>query len=842
MQSANVDGPVLDIPFFRSVRGKLALLLVSVVAVTILALSVSHYIFVRTTVSEDIHRELQLHVEALREVVSAHVSHQYERAALVASRTRLRELLGEFSRGETSQAALQAQGGRILRDAMQSTEGFQRIRIASESGRIILSTEAADLGTDVADLVEFRAGREARRFDLPLGSAHEPGVVALPIRTNDGVGLGVVLVDLDVQRLVAMFSGIRTGHESSRVRLGLDDQEGSIRYFYASVEQAAPAGVSTPAPAIDVPMRAAVNGETGFTEVTDSRGIRVLAAYVSLTDLEWGLVSQVDASEAYAALGRTRNVVIGISLGFFALVAVAGIMIAVRFLAPIVRLSEATGRVARGGMQTRVPIESRDEIGVLTRTFNAMSETVQRHRNQLEEIVLERTAKLESSRDQLAELCRVLEEQADLIERDLRRAEVIHRSLLPRHPPHMDGFRVVSLYIPGHNVGGDLYDVVNIDGRFVAMFVADAAGHGVSAAMLAVLFKQRLETVDAKRQALSPSVALSNVNEALVEDISAPGVFVTAAYCLLDTQTRELTISSAGHPPMLVAKQTGEFELVEHTGPALGLYEDAVFAERRINLAQGDRVLIYTDGLFDVTGSDPQRLEDVAKTLADDTNNLSVLNRILSGASGGQEMADRDDVTLLLFDTEAGASRFEKRDEVGTAVVAESHRDSIDHWTLSYAETATTTFIFLSGRVTWIYGQALFDAAIVVIEAHRDLVIDLSECTSLDSATSGTLHELVEVAAHRSSQLSMQGASESLLRTFMELGMNDVLGCMTESPTALPANRHPVETGPSDPRSQQLRLLKAHEILADLNVENREEFEAVVQELRDDITQRAGGG
>ncbi|MDB9867304.1 GAF domain-containing protein, partial [Pseudomonadales bacterium] len=98
---------------------------------------------------------------------------------------------------------------------------------------------------------------------------------------------------------------------------------------------------------------------------------------------------------------------------------------------------------------------------------------------------------LEASRNQLADLCDTLEGQADIIERDLHRAEIIQHSLLPEVPPRMRDYHLQALYRCGHIVGGDLYDVKLVGEHHLALVIADAAGHGVSAAMLAVMFKHR---------------------------------------------------------------------------------------------------------------------------------------------------------------------------------------------------------------------------------------------------------------------------------------------------------------------------------------------------------------
>ena len=164
------------------------------------------------------------------------------------------------------------------------------------------------------------------------------------------------------------------------------------------------------------------------------------------------------------------------------------------------------------------------------------------------------------------------------MERDRYMAQAIQDTLLPSEPPQLDRYRTRSLCVPGEKVGGDLYDVVRLNARHVMFYVADAAGHGVSAAILALLFKHRLKLFDPTGATLSPAAILGQMNEVLVNEISAPGVFVTAIFCLLDIENGKLIFASAGHPPLLVHEACGHVKMFEHTGPALGLYGNAVFA------------------------------------------------------------------------------------------------------------------------------------------------------------------------------------------------------------------------------------------------------------------------
>ena len=108
-----------------------------------------------------------------------------------------------------------------------------------------------------------------------------------------------------------------------------------------------------------------------------------------------------------------------------------------------------------------------------------------------------------------------LERNAELMDRDLERAEIIQRSLLPRNPPSVSGFSFSGLYIPGKNVGGDVYDVIRIDERHIGLVLADSTGHGVSAAMLTVLFKNRLDIIEQDDDAYRSTQPSPSASEAL---------------------------------------------------------------------------------------------------------------------------------------------------------------------------------------------------------------------------------------------------------------------------------------------------------------------------------------
>ncbi|MBT2304633.1 SpoIIE family protein phosphatase [Variovorax paradoxus] len=413
-----------------------------------------------------------------------------------------------------------------------------------------------------------------------------------------------------------------------------------------------------------------------------------------------------------------------------------------------------------------------------------------------------------------------LQETSEVLRRDLERAEVIQRALLPRSPPPMEGYCIQAVYRPGQHVGGDLYDVVRLGERHLAFYLADATGHGVTSAMLSVLFKQRLVLVDpATGLALPPAEVLAAVNRSICEAHAAPGLFLTAVFGLLDSSDASLTLASAGHPPVLHARDGRETRLIRRTGPALGLAPDAHFGQERLQLLAGDRILLYTDGLLP-SGSE-RELELLQQVLAKPLSSAQeALTQLHGDAPAG---ADRDDVTILLIDAHAGASWFDNGAELPAAAASGAPRPEGE--AVFYGETVDAAYLALRGRASWMHCDAFHETALAVLDGRRPLVLELSGCEYMDSTCLGTVHELVARGG-----VVLAGVTPAVHALFEELSMQQVLAAIREDIPAAP-ELYALGTG-GDQAVVQKRILQAHEALSALSERNREEFKNVVESLR----------
>lgn len=413
------------LPFSRSLRGKLILTLGLSIALTAAVLSIADYRYVRAMLRESTEQQLTLRTDGLREVLLAYVAHQRERVSLVASRTRLRQLIAGWGQGQISQDELVEATSRILRDARESTSGFHNIRIADKTGLVITATEASLIGANVAGIGVFAAALEGPVLGVPEAVNHGfDSILGAPARSADGEVLGVVLVTLDAEPMHRILGQMPSRFRTARVRIGAPEGN-NIRYLFQGGETAH----RVVSPAADPGMARALAGESGFDAMIDSTGHELLVAYRTVGYGGWGLVAEVDVDEAYAPIFDLSVVILMTALVVGLLGLVGSVRVAGNISRPLLRLARVAERVGGGDHGIRARVHGQDEVAVVARSFNLMTEQVEQHRLHLQEQVAERTralrertTQLEAANTELGALVRMLESQAETIDRDLKRA------------------------------------------------------------------------------------------------------------------------------------------------------------------------------------------------------------------------------------------------------------------------------------------------------------------------------------------------------------------------------------------------------------------------------------
>ena len=185
------------------------------------------------------------------------------------------------------------------------------------------------------------------------------------------------------------------------------------------------------------------------------------------------------------------------------------------------------------------------------------------------------------------------------LDEELRLAARLQQDFLPKQLPQVGPVHFHVLFRPAGYVSGDLYDMLRLDEKHVAFFLVDAVGHGMPAALLTMFIKRALvckEVSPAGYRLLPPAETLQRVNDALVEQQLSAATFATAIYGVLNTETLLLTLATAGHPAPLLLRGESMTDLIVE-GALLGIFEHEVYGQSTVQLQQGDRLLVYSDGV-----------------------------------------------------------------------------------------------------------------------------------------------------------------------------------------------------------------------------------------------------
>ena len=199
-------------------------------------------------------------------------------------------------------------------------------------------------------------------------------------------------------------------------------------------------------------------------------------------------------------------------------------------------------------------------------------------------------------------------EKQRLIDEDLKAGAEIQRSLLSLSPPEVEDIDVVWRFMPCQKVGGDVFNVFQLDEDHWAIYMLDVSGHGIPSAMVAVSVSQMLQPREGfflKRSIKTPPyyeiVSPSRVLDVMDQKyhIESLNKFFTISYLILNVKKGTIRYSSAGHPPPVLFHRDGSMELLKEGGTIIGMGGMLPFEEGEKKLSFGDRLFIYTDGIVE---------------------------------------------------------------------------------------------------------------------------------------------------------------------------------------------------------------------------------------------------
>ena len=235
-------------------------------------------------------------------------------------------------------------------------------------------------------------------------------------------------------------------------------------------------------------------------------------------------------------------------------------------------------------------------------------------------------------------------------EKEVAEARSIQEGLLPKVIPQLPGYEIAGAWQPAQNIGGDYYDVLAFEEATLGLCIADVAGKGLPAALLMSNLQAAVRGLASP--SLPPDGLCMRLNS-LVCHNTGNDRFITFFYAELDGPARILRYSNAGHNAPIVLHRDGSHERLEAGGGVLGVFPHQDFAAGAAQLAPGDRMILFTDGVTEASDRTGEEYgEERLLRLLQDNRTVaaqSLQEKILASAgefSGGRW---HDDATLLVL-------------------------------------------------------------------------------------------------------------------------------------------------------------------------------------------------
>ena len=408
----------------------------------------------------------------------------------------------------------------------------------------------------------------------------------------------------------------------------------------------------------------AMKGDFSPYLIDDFTGEQYILIGSSMKSVGWLIVSAIDREEALSLISRmestfedvsekaslefyrhirdTLQIIILILVGVFVVSLGQAVFLGNRITKPLNTLYKYIHTLDNGEFVFKMDeiYRTHDEIEVLARAFEELSEKNQQYIREVTRITAEK--------ERIgAELNVATQIQADMLP-----------SIFPPYPNKTE-FDIFATMHPAKEVGGDFYDFFLVDDNHLALVIADVSGKGVPAALFMVIAKTLIK--NRAQMGGTPSEILFDVNNQLSEG-NKIDFFVTVWLAIIDVRTGEGLASNAGHEHPCLQKKGGKFELIKYPhSPAVAVMENLKFPDHKFKLDPGDRVFVYTDGVVEANNSKNELFGEDRMLNAlnkdPDASIKTLLNNVNDGINSFVDGVEQfDDITMLCFEYKGSKS------------------------------------------------------------------------------------------------------------------------------------------------------------------------------------------
>lgn len=240
----------------------------------------------------------------------------------------------------------------------------------------------------------------------------------------------------------------------------------------------------------------------------------------------------------------------------------------------------------------------------------------------------------------------------DTIQEDLQLAKEIQRNILPPENIELPGLDIKAHYLPFREVSGDFYDIYRTGPDQVRIFLADATGHGIQAALITMIIKSEYEAL--KRERITPSELLMKLNKSFISSFESLQNYFSCICLDIDFRGKELLWSSAGHLDQILVQGKNLLPL-SATGILAGDTYESEYGLQRYRFERGDKLFLFTDGLYERMNEEVEDLvkEVIQRGVEEKSNYMagdifhSILDALEQFYRDHDIDAHHDDITLI---------------------------------------------------------------------------------------------------------------------------------------------------------------------------------------------------
>ena len=298
-----------------------------------------------------------------------------------------------------------------------------------------------------------------------------------------------------------------------------------------------------------------------------------------------------------------------------------------------------------------VPLRVKNKMqGILT-VFNKLSnENFSSNDQKLLSIIA-------SQSSQIIENARLLEEERNLrmMQEEMRVAKETQINLLPKEFPIINGYQIAAKTIPAKEVGGDYYDLIQIDDNRFAFCLGDVSGKGMPAAMLMSNLQATLRSHTVSNNLCKDIISVSNQ---LLYNSTDPTKFATLFYGIINLASNEIVFCNAGHNNPLLYTDNKNIVELKTGGIMLGCLPDSDFEDEKISIKNNDVIVIYSDGISEAMNESEEeygeeKLKELISNHIEDSPD-KIIENILSDVEMFVGKASQwDDMTLMIIKRDA---------------------------------------------------------------------------------------------------------------------------------------------------------------------------------------------